>query len=186
MGAGCGPLARLMMERCASKATVSCRSTRRRCLLCCPEAPRDRVPGRFPDECGELLTSSRPARLRSRLRRAVVCLRGGNVFEFVDRRLELLAPGGQLLLGDLPNVSKRKRFFASEAGRRFHQDFMATPIARTCASTCSNRRLRRCGHARASWRGAARPASTPSRARSRGAAVREPAGGHPRHPTLSG
>ena len=50
----------------------------------------------------------------------------GNVFEFVDRSLELLAPGGQLLLADVPNFSKRKRFFASDAGIRFHQEFMGT------------------------------------------------------------
>jgi hypothetical protein len=49
-----------------------------------------------------------------------------NVFEFVDRALELLAEGGQLLLGDLANISKRRRFFASETGVRFHQKFMGT------------------------------------------------------------
>jgi hypothetical protein len=46
------------------------------------------------------------------------------IFEFVDRALTLLAPGGQLLLGDLPNVSKRKRFFSSPAGVQFHQDYV--------------------------------------------------------------
>lgn len=45
---------------------------------------------------------------------------------FLDQSLELLAPGGQLLIGDIPNVSKRKRFFASETGRRFHRQFMKT------------------------------------------------------------
>lgn len=31
-----------------------------------------------------------------------------------------------MLIGDIPNVSKRKRFFASEAGIKFHQSFMQT------------------------------------------------------------
>lgn len=56
-----------------------------------------------------------------------------NVFRFVDRSLELLAPGGQLLIGDIPNVSKRKRFFASENGIRFHQAFTGSdevPVVR--------------------------------------------------------
>lgn len=47
-------------------------------------------------------------------------------FRFLDTSLSLLAPGGQMLIGDIPNISKRKRFFASEAGVRFHQEFMKT------------------------------------------------------------
>lgn len=48
------------------------------------------------------------------------------LFRFFDAALSLLAAGGQFLLGDIPNISKRKRFFASEAGVRFHQNFMHT------------------------------------------------------------
>lgn len=47
----------------------------------------------------------------------------GNVWDFVDKACSLLAPGGQLLLGDIPNISMRKRFFASEAGIKCHQEF---------------------------------------------------------------
>jgi hypothetical protein len=47
-------------------------------------------------------------------------------FRFLDTSLSLLAPGGQMLIGDIPNISKRKRFFASETGVRFHQSFMKT------------------------------------------------------------
>lgn len=47
-------------------------------------------------------------------------------FRFLDVSLSLLAPGGQMLIGDIPNISKRKRFFASESGVRFHQEFMKT------------------------------------------------------------
>ncbi|MBY0499334.1 MAG: class I SAM-dependent methyltransferase [Nitrosomonas sp.] len=49
-----------------------------------------------------------------------------SIFRFLDISLSLLAPGGQMLIGDIPNVSKRKRFFASETGIRFHQEFMKT------------------------------------------------------------
>jgi hypothetical protein len=49
-----------------------------------------------------------------------------SIFAFLDAALSLLAPGGALLMGDIPNVSKRRRFFASEAGVRFHQHFMQT------------------------------------------------------------
>lgn len=47
-------------------------------------------------------------------------------FRFLDASLSLLAPGGQFLIGDIPNISKRKRFFASDTGVRFHQNFMKT------------------------------------------------------------
>jgi hypothetical protein len=51
------------------------------------------------------------------------------LYRFIDAALSLLAPGGQLLLGDIPNVSKRKRFFASEAGIAYHKTFMKTDQA---------------------------------------------------------
>ena len=47
-------------------------------------------------------------------------------FRFLDMSLSLLAPGGHFLIGDIPNISKRKRFFASETGINFHQEFMNT------------------------------------------------------------
>jgi cyclopropane fatty-acyl-phospholipid synthase-like methyltransferase len=47
-------------------------------------------------------------------------------FRFLDTSLSLLAHGGQMLIGDIPNISKRKRFFASDTGIRFHQEFMKT------------------------------------------------------------
>lgn len=49
-----------------------------------------------------------------------------NPFDFVDLSIELLAPSGEFLIGDIPNVSKRRRFFASEAGVAFHRAFTQT------------------------------------------------------------
>lgn len=46
-----------------------------------------------------------------------------NLWRFLDATLALLAPGGSLLLGDIPNVSMRKRFFSSDTGQRFHREF---------------------------------------------------------------
>jgi 2-polyprenyl-3-methyl-5-hydroxy-6-metoxy-1,4-benzoquinol methylase len=42
---------------------------------------------------------------------------------FVDDIIALLAPGGAALIGDIPNISKRRRFFSSAAGIAFHQSF---------------------------------------------------------------
>ena len=46
-----------------------------------------------------------------------------NLFDVVDATLELLAPRGRALFGDIPNVSKRRRFFASPTGKAFHRAF---------------------------------------------------------------
>lgn len=51
------------------------------------------------------------------------------LYRFVDTALSCLSAGGQFLIGDIPNVSKRKRFFASQAGIAFHKDFMQTDEA---------------------------------------------------------
>lgn len=47
-------------------------------------------------------------------------------FRFIDTSLSLLSPGGQMLIGDIPNISKRKRFFSSESGIQHHKKFMNT------------------------------------------------------------
>ena len=44
-----------------------------------------------------------------------------NYLDFLDNSLELLVDGGQMLIGDIPNVSMRKRFFSSANGIQFHQ-----------------------------------------------------------------
>jgi hypothetical protein len=50
----------------------------------------------------------------------------GNPFAFLDSVVDLLADGGRALIGDIPNIAKRRRFFASETGRRFHKAFTQT------------------------------------------------------------
>jgi hypothetical protein len=49
-----------------------------------------------------------------------------SIWDFLDQSLVLLSPGGEMLIGDVPNASKRKRFFSSTAGIKFHQEFMQT------------------------------------------------------------
>lgn len=49
-----------------------------------------------------------------------------NLYEFLDKTLSLLNHGGELLIGDIPNISMRKRFFSSPEGIAFHKSFMNT------------------------------------------------------------
>ncbi len=48
------------------------------------------------------------------------------IYKFIDSALSLLKPGGKMLIGDIPNISKRKRFFSTETGIKFHKNFMNT------------------------------------------------------------
>ncbi|MGH8294092.1 MAG: SAM-dependent methyltransferase [Steroidobacteraceae bacterium] len=85
-----------------------------------------KVPGFYPD-CGQALDSWKG------LFDVILCYSvfhyifiEAGFWKFLDYSLELLAEGGQMLIGDIPNVSKRKRFFSSAAGIRFHQSFTGT------------------------------------------------------------
>lgn len=46
-----------------------------------------------------------------------------NIFTFVDYALSLLAPGGQMLIGDIANISKKKRFLSTSMGADFHRNW---------------------------------------------------------------
>lgn len=82
-----------------------------------------KVPAFYP-ECPELLK-----RLDAKVDAVIVysvlhyIVVDTSLFRFLDATLGLLAPGGSILLGDVPNISMRKRFFASDTGRRFHREF---------------------------------------------------------------
>jgi hypothetical protein len=54
-----------------------------------------------------------------------------NPFHVVDVVVDMLGDGGVALFGDIPNLSKRKRFFLSPAGIRFHKDFTNSDQAPT-------------------------------------------------------
>lgn len=44
-----------------------------------------------------------------------------NFIAFSDALVDLLAPGGMLLIGDISNNTKKKRYLSSESGREFHK-----------------------------------------------------------------
>ena len=88
------------------------------------EGVASRTAALFPD-CPELLE-----RLAGRVDAAIVysvlhyVFVDTNLWRFLDAMLGLLAPGGHCLLGDIPNVSMRKRFFDSSTGKAFHRAFV--------------------------------------------------------------
>jgi len=47
----------------------------------------------------------------------------GNIWDFIDRCLLLLTDGGQMLIGDIPNLTMRKRLFSSNQGLNLHREY---------------------------------------------------------------
>lgn len=128
VGCGCSDLPLLLADTCGRQghSLVLCDSAEMLDYL--PDEPFIRkAVGRFPNDHTDLLTEFAgrvdAIQVYSVLQYVFV---ESSLIDFVDACLSLLAPGGQLLLGDIPNHSKRKRFFASAAGVRHHQAFTGT------------------------------------------------------------
>jgi cyclopropane fatty-acyl-phospholipid synthase-like methyltransferase len=86
-----------------------------------------KLPGRFPEECGAFIAEA-SGTLDVVLVYSVFhyIFDEGSCFHFLDQALRLLAPEGAMLIGDIPNQSKRKRFFSTPRGQAFHRRFMGT------------------------------------------------------------
>lgn len=127
IGCGCSPLPGLLADHAAAMGQELVLVDSREVLDRLPEASHVRkVAGKFPEPrefTGEFAGKATSVIVYSVLH---YVFDGGDVFGFLDAAVSLLAPGGHLLLGDLPNVSKRKRFFSSRSGMAFHKAFMKT------------------------------------------------------------
>jgi hypothetical protein len=122
IGPGCAGLPRLLRDLCRERDHHLVFVDSAEMLDHHEDGPDLRkVPARFPD-CEPLL-----AELAGAVDAIVVysvlqyALTDASPFDFVDAALGLLAPGGRLLIADLPNATMRKRFLASDAGRAHHR-----------------------------------------------------------------
>jgi hypothetical protein len=128
IGPGCSEMPRLMIELCR-------RQNHRLILIDAPEMldhlPDEpfitKVPGHYPGECPQLIADY-AGKVDVVIAYSVlqIAFAEGILYPFIDQTLTLLADGAQWLIGDVPNVSMRKRFFSSANGVRFHQQFMQT------------------------------------------------------------
>jgi hypothetical protein len=125
IGPGCSDLATRLIGLCRRQQHKLLLVDSREMLDQLPDARFiTKIPAYYPDECPGLFrryAGKVNAILAYSLLHYVYA--EGQVFKFLDCSLELLAAGGELLLGDIPNISKRKRFFSSPAGIRFHHKF---------------------------------------------------------------
>lgn len=128
IGPGCSDLPRLLIDHCREREHQLLLADAPEMLDLLPDAPFvRRFPGYYPNDCPQLF-SDYVGRIDVINAYSVlqIVFSEGDVYRFFDQSLSLLADGGQMLIGDILNTSKRRRFFASENGARFHQNFMQT------------------------------------------------------------
>lgn len=125
LGPGCGELGRQV-------AAWGDRHARELLLVDAPEvlehlpasANSRRWTGRFPGDTGELLETC-AGRVDRILCYSVLhyVFAEGSLFRFLDAALALLAHGGRMLVGDLPNRSQLRRFLDSPEGLAYHHRY---------------------------------------------------------------
>jgi hypothetical protein len=125
IGPGCGELSEKLINLCAERQhrLVLVDSTEMLNLL--PDADFiTKVPGQFPDNIATL-TALLPDGADALLCYSVLhyLLQDFDIELISTSVSKLLRRKGSALFGDIPNISKRKRFFSSDEGREFHRNY---------------------------------------------------------------
>ena len=131
IGCGCGELAQFMVKKCVGNENYLYLIDSEEMLNLLPSNDNVwKIAGKFPNEVEDFISQYRntfDAVLVYSVMHYVTL--DDSVFNFIDRAVELLAPNGRLLLGDLPNRTKRKRFFLSPEGIKTHREYTGDPNA---------------------------------------------------------
>jgi len=125
IGPGCSPLPRLLVELARAQGHRLYLADSPEMLALLPAEPFVvALPGRFPND-QSAFQAQEGGRLDAVLAYSLLhyVFVEASLHEFLDAAVGLLAHGGQLLVGDVPNLSMRRRFFAAPAGREYHRSF---------------------------------------------------------------
>ncbi len=125
IGPGCAGLPRRLVDLCGERGHRLTLVDSPEMLALLPDGPGlAKVPGLYPRNAAAV------AEAASGHADVVLCysvlhyiFADANLFDFVDAAVALLAPAGRALIGDIPNHSKRRRFFATERGQAYHRSF---------------------------------------------------------------
>lgn len=141
IGPGCSELPLMLIDLCRRRRHKLLLVDSEEMLSHLPERPFIvKIPGFYPD-CAGLLDPYRGA-IDVILSYSVLhyVFAASGIWEFLDTSLALLAHGGEMLIGDIPNLSKRRRFFRSPAGKRFHEKVTGSPRLSRALCNGSERR----------------------------------------------
>jgi hypothetical protein len=124
IGPGCSELPLMLIDLCRQNAHTLILIDSEEMLSHLPDEPFiKKFIGYYPD-CDDLLNKYRGS-IDVILTYSVLhyIFVESNIWNFLDSSLELMSDGGEMLIGDIPNISKRKRFFSSKNGIEFHKKF---------------------------------------------------------------
>ena len=125
IGPGCSELPFFLVELCRQRQHRLIGVDSAEMLAHLPnDAFIKKIEGPFPG-CIEALRASAPDGVDTILCYSVVhyIFAEYDLAEFANAAASLLNHGGAMLLGDIPNVSMRKRFFSSPRGKLYHRQF---------------------------------------------------------------
>ena len=125
IGPGCANLPRMLMDLCEKNGHRLILVDSDEMLSQLPDAPHViKISGFFPNNKDEVRAAA-GAPVDAVLSYSVLqyLVVETNPFHVMDVIVEMLAEGGEVLFGDIPNASKRRRFFQSASGINFHQKF---------------------------------------------------------------
>ncbi len=128
IGCGASPLTNMLLETFSAHELEVTLLDSSEMLQHIPEQKNiEKIPGLFPQNL-EAIQTAAPNGYDYILCYSVLhyVFLDANIFYFLDALISLLKPGGTALIGDIPNISKRKRFFSSSTGKEFHKQFMQT------------------------------------------------------------
>jgi hypothetical protein len=127
VGPGCSDLPHMLITLCAERSHDLVMVDSHEMLEQLPAGQFRKVVGQFPNQCAEFIQEE-AGTFDAIVVYSVLhyLMPGGDLFAFLDRLCSLLTAQGVLLIGDIPNVSMRKRFFASETGVQFHHEFIGS------------------------------------------------------------
>lgn len=128
IGCGAGDLTSALLNICSSQDIKAVLVDSPEMLQHISETPiHSQVPGKFPDNftavIGEAKGGYHSILCYSVLHYIII---DHSIFDFIDAICLSLAQGGSALIGDIPNQSKRNRFFSQETGINYHKKFMQT------------------------------------------------------------
>ena len=128
IGSGCGTFAHHFIAYCRNLEHKLVLVDSAEMLMHLPDAPNvHKVVGRFPaNEASIKDEISEGADVVLAYGVLSVVFADSNPFLFLDRAAALLRNGGHLLVGDVPNASKLRRCLATDAGARYHKQYMRT------------------------------------------------------------
>jgi len=127
IGPGCSNLSLMLVELCRQRGHSLILVDSEEMLSQLPDAPfLKKVAAYFPNCAG--IVKEFKGKVDAILAYSVLqyVFAESNLWDFLDQSLGLLSHGGEMLIGDVPNVSKRRRFFSSPDGVKFHQAFTHT------------------------------------------------------------